>query len=80
MVQITELTFPFLNLLQTLLLLVLPELLHDGVDHVVDGEDSVLVPHGLATLGTRAEVAAGPPVAVLPLGEAEPAVRMAAIK
>ena len=47
---------------------------------MVYGYDPVLVPHDLPALGAGAEVVSGPPAAVLPLGQAEPAVGVAAVE
>ena len=47
---------------------------------MVDGDDPVLVPDNLPTLGAGAQVVPRPPAAVLPLGQAEPAVSVAAVE
>ena len=75
-----SLTFPLRNLILSLLLLFGAELLKEGINGIVDGEDSVLVDDGRPALGAGPEVSPRPPVTVLPLSQTEPAERVAAVE
>ena len=70
----------FFDLLFSFPLLLLAELLHEAVNEMFHGNDPVLVSDHLPALWAGPEVAPGPAGAVLPPGQAEPAVGVAAVE